>query len=69
MEESVLKSRDFEELDITLFRMIQEFLPGVEKGEMLEIGHCLMKDMSIQRESADIREKIYKEWVEHKKRR
>lgn len=68
IEECILKSRDFDELDIVLFRMIQELIPEVERDEMLEIGHCLMKDMSIQKESADVREKIYKEWVENKRR-
>ena len=69
IEECILKSRDFDELDIVLFRMIQELIPEVERDEMLEIGHCLMKDMSIQKESADVREKVYKEWVENKRRR
>lgn len=65
IEECVLRARDYEELDDKLLQTIQEVLPKAAKDEMLELEHCLMKDMRIQQDSSETCRSIYKAWVEH----
>ena len=52
-----------EELTKMLFEIVFGLLPEADMEVRLTLSQCFMKDMSIQQNELEIREKIYANWI------
>lgn len=64
VENCVLTAEDNESLTQMLSRMILQEFPHASEGTVLALSQCFMKDMSIQQEEAQLREGLYRQWVD-----
>lgn len=64
VESSVLSTRDNEELTEMLSEIVRQFCPEANREVELALSQCFMKDMSVQKEEEEMREKIYCRWVD-----
>ena len=54
-----------ERLDKLTQEIVPELLPSVRH----ELNHCIMKDLSLGEDEADMRRNIYRSWVEYERGR
>lgn len=64
VESSVLSTRDNEELTEMLSEIVRQVCPEANREVELALSQCFMKDMSVQKEEEEMREKIYCRWVD-----
>ena len=49
--------------------MTQEIVPELLPSVRRELNHCIMKDLSLGEDEADMRRNIYRSWVEYERGR
>lgn len=64
VEHSVLSAHDNQELTEVLEEMVLQIFPDAGREEILTLSQCFMKDMSVQKDENEIRQGIYKNWVD-----
>lgn len=64
VENCVISARDNDELTQMLTKIVFQNFPDVSVNEAIALCQCFMKDMSVQQEEQEMREKIYLSWVE-----
>ncbi|WNS41534.1 ATP-binding protein [Paenibacillus sp. MMS20-IR301] len=47
-----------------LARLVNQFVSDASEEVTLAISQCLMKDISVQQEESEVRERIYKQWID-----
>lgn len=63
VEKCVLMASDNYELSSELAKIVHDLLPDASEGQILTLSQCMMKDMSIQQEEMEIRQRIYRAWI------
>lgn len=63
VENCVVTARDNNELTDMLSKIIEQVIDSHSDMLTIALSQCLMKDMSIQQEDKEVREKIYLNWV------
>lgn len=64
IENCVLTAEDNESLTQMLSGMILQEFPHASESTVLALSQCFMKDMSIQKEEAETREGLYRQWID-----
>ena len=64
VENCVLTAKTNDELSAMLIRVIEQGYPNAPENVILTLSQCLMKDMSLQRDEAEVRERLYMQWVD-----
>lgn len=65
VEQKIQIASDFEDLTELLEQIIIQKVPTIDQEVILELSHCLMKDMSRQNtDNPEKRQKIYEGWVD-----
>ena len=65
VENCVLTAADDEELTNMLRKIVLQISPEASKTKIIALSQCFMKDMSIQQDESEIRQKLYTKWVRH----
>lgn len=63
VENCIVMASDNNELSRLLADIIYQFIPKALEGQVLTLSQCMMKDMSTHQEETEIRQNIYKNWV------
>ncbi|PWV99306.1 DNA helicase HerA-like ATPase [Paenibacillus cellulosilyticus] len=69
VENIVSTSVSNEELTDKLAALVNRFLSNVSEEVILTLSQCLMKDISVQQEESEVRERIYMQWIDYVKER
>lgn len=64
VENCIFTSANNAELTEKLAALIIPFFPNASVEVKLAISQCLMKDISIQQEDSEVRERIYMQWID-----
>lgn len=64
VENYVCTSVNNSELTGKLARLVNQYVPQSSEQVTLAISHCLMKEVSVQQEESEVRERIYKQWID-----
>lgn len=64
VEHYVCTSANNSELTEKLSKLIKQYVPQSSEEVTLGICQCLMKEISVQQEEAEARERIYKQWID-----
>lgn len=64
VENYVLTAKTNEELSEMLTRIVEQCYPNAPEPVTLTLSQCLMKDMSLQHDEAEVRERLYMQWVD-----
>lgn len=64
VEKCVLSASDNRELTNRLNNIIEQLLPESSVEVALTLSQCFMKDMSVQKDEVEMRQKIYKHWFD-----
>lgn len=65
----VLTAADYDELTDMLRKIVLQISPEASKKKIIALSQCFMKDMSIQPDESDIRQKLYVKWTDYIKER
>ena len=65
----VLTAADYDELTDMLRKIVLRISPEASKKKIIALSQCFMKDMSIQPDESDIRQKLYVKWTDYIKER
>lgn len=69
VENYVLSANSNEELSEMLVKITRQFAPKSSEALCLALSQCMMKDMSIRQDESEVRERIYKNWIDSVKER
>lgn len=69
IENAVLNSADNLELTEKLSLIIKSLIPDASEKLTLNINQCFMKDFSMGKDESDVRDNLYKYWVDYVKER
>lgn len=69
IENCVLNAKSNHELTEMLTRIVCQIFYEASNEMVLTLSQCFMKDMSSQQEEAEIREKLYMQWVDYVRER
>jgi len=64
VENCVLTAKTNDELSSMLERIIEQFYPSAPEPVVLTLSQCMMKDMSVQHDEPEVRERLYMQWVD-----
>lgn len=64
VEKCVINAGSNKELTEDLGKIVNQLLPGAGTEVMLTLSQCFMKDMSVQQDMAELRQKLYEYWFE-----
>ena len=64
VENSVVTAIDNDELTDMLNRLVSQVIDAPTEQITIALSQCLMKDMSIQQNELEVREKIYLNWIQ-----
>lgn len=64
VESCILTAKTNSELSEMLARITEQFYPNAPEPVVLTLSQCLMKDMSQQHDEAEVRERLYMQWVD-----
>ncbi|MDO5003887.1 MAG: DUF87 domain-containing protein [bacterium] len=64
VENCVLNAHDNNELTEMLKRIIIQIFPEESEEVIFILSQCFMKDMSIQQDESEVRQNIYKNWID-----
>lgn len=64
VESLVSTSVNSAELTEKLARLVNQFVSQASEEVILALSQCLMKDISVQQEESEARERIYKQWID-----
>ncbi len=64
VEDCVLSVKNNQELTNELREIAQKSVPGASEDVTLTLGQCFMKDMSVQQDEAEVRQELYRHWVD-----
>jgi hypothetical protein len=64
VEKCVLSAADNQELSDELRKIVEQKVPGVSWEVILTLSQCFMKDMSVQKDEHELRQKIYNSWFD-----
>lgn len=64
VENSVVTAIDNDELTDMLNRIVSQVIDAPTEQITIALSQCLMKDMSIQQNELEVREKIYLNWIQ-----
>lgn len=67
VENIVSTSTSNEELTEKLAALLKRFVSNVSEQVVLTLSQCLMKEISVQQEESEVRERIYKQWIDYVK--
>ena len=63
VENYVLTAENVKELTRNLEKTVLELVPGVDRKVTLTLSVCFMRDMGMQQDEAEIRQKLYQYWL------
>lgn len=69
VENIVLEASDNEELADKLKEVVKSFVPFAPEQLALSLSQCFMKDLSMGQDETEMRERIYKQWIDSVKER
>ncbi|TMV47032.1 ATP-binding protein [Paenibacillus mesophilus] len=69
VESCVSTSVNNAELTEKLARLVNQFVPLASEEVTLALSQCLMKEISVQQEESEVRERIYMQWIDFVKER
>lgn len=64
VESIVSTSVNNADLTEKLARLVNQFVSQASEEVILALSQCLMKDLSVQQEESEARERIYKQWID-----
>jgi type III secretion system FlhB-like substrate exporter len=64
VENCILTANTNDELSTMLQRIVEKCYPNAPEEVTLTLSQCLMKDMSVQHDEAEVRERLYMKWVD-----
>lgn len=64
VENIVLAASDDNDLTSALRKMVEQLIPGASGEAALTLCQCFMKDMSIQKDESDLRQRLYQHWFD-----
>ena len=65
VENCVLSSNDNKELTNELKNIVQQNIPEATNEIILTVSQCFMKDMSVQSDESETRQKLYRRWFDY----
>lgn len=68
-EKMVVTAQSNGDLTERLDKLTQEIVPELLPSVRRELNHCIMKDLSLGEDEADMRRNIYRSWVEYERGR
>ncbi len=69
VENMVSTAADNLELTEKLSVVVKRFIPNASKKLTITLSQCFMKDFNFGKDESDVRERIYKQWVDSVKER
>ena len=66
-EKMVVTAQSNGDLTERLDKLTQEIVPELLPSVRRELNHCIMKDLSLGEDEADMRRNIYRSWVEYER--
>lgn len=69
VENCVLTASDTNELTNMLKKIVLKISPEASEEKIVTLSQCFMKDMSIQQDENELRQKMYVTWIEHIKKK
>lgn len=69
VEKNVISAGNNSELTASLKEIVNQLIPGASGEIVLTLSQCFMKDMSIQQDEDEMRQKLYKYWFDSVKER
>ncbi len=63
VENYVVTASDNNELSERLADIVYQLAPKASEGQVIALSQCMLKDMSVQQEELEVRQKIYRNWV------
>lgn len=64
VDNCIRTATDLEDLTEKLKRFVLQNVPEASESIIIALSQCLMKDMSIQQDEPEFRDKLYKQWFE-----
>lgn len=64
IEKAVITAANNNELTEKLSSVVKSFIPTASENLVLTLSQCFMKDLSMGKDETEIREQIYKQWIE-----
>lgn len=64
VENIVFNSVNNEELTERLAALVNRFISNVSEEVSLTLSQCLMKEISVQQEESEVRERLYMQWID-----
>lgn len=68
VENYICTSADSAELTERLARLVHRYVPQASEAMTIAISQCFMKEVSVQKEELEVRERIYKQWIDDVKK-
>lgn len=65
VDNCIRTATDHEDLTEKLKRFVLQNVPEAPEAIIIALSQCLMKDMSIQQDEPEFRDKLYKQWFEY----
>lgn len=65
VENCVLSSNDNKELTDELKNIVRQNIPEAANDVILTVSQCFMKDMSVQSDESETRQKLYRRWFDY----
>ena len=69
VEHNVLISQDYNELTDRLTTISRKYLPKATESSILTLNQCFMRDLSVGKDEAEERERLYMQWIDSMKKR
>lgn len=69
VENIVFTSTNNKELTEKLAALLNRFVSNLSEEVILTLSQCLMKEISVQQEESEVRERIYMQWIDYVKDR
>ena len=69
VEHNVLISQDYNELTDRLTTISRKYLPKASESSILTLNQCFMRDLSVGKDEAEERERLYMQWIDSMKKR